>query len=378
MSETAEKLKILICTGTGGLASGAADVVSAFEEEFEKKGVAAQIGSACDVSSTGCRGLCANDVLVDVCIPGKDPVTYDFVTADLVPQIVRTGTCGGLGAGRPPEDCGGGRLVSSQHLDLVDVDMGWPGYRPGNAIRHIIRRQRSQALVDACRRLDIALEPHQAEFRLDQAGIDLGHPQRSPEHFLAQHLAERAYGKLGSVVASAPNIGIRGGHGTDHDNVTVAAGEQLGKQSPDHAKRPEDVHVVHLAPTLVLSLGNGVEPQRSPGVVDEHITGLDSATELSDRGRVGYIEVERHGAGLGGNCFQAVEAPGSHDHGESFSNQAACSGGTDTGARAGNDCGTTWFAHASGYSRGGDTGSLRRPMRQAFQTSPNGSTTPVG
>lgn len=88
MSETAEKLKILICTGTGGLASGAADVVTAFEEEFEKKGVAAQIGSACAISSTGCRGLCANDVLVDVCIPGKEPITYDFVTAELVPQIV--------------------------------------------------------------------------------------------------------------------------------------------------------------------------------------------------------------------------------------------------------------------------------------------------
>ena len=88
MSETAENLKILICTGTGGLASGAASVVAAFEEEFEKKGVAGKIGSACDVSSTGCRGLCANDVLVDVCKPGEDPVTYDFVTADLVPQIV--------------------------------------------------------------------------------------------------------------------------------------------------------------------------------------------------------------------------------------------------------------------------------------------------
>ena len=89
MSETAENLKILICTGTGGLASGAADVVAAFEAEFEKQGVAGKIGNACDVNGTGCRGLCANDVLVDVCMPGKDPVTYDFVTAELVPQIVQ-------------------------------------------------------------------------------------------------------------------------------------------------------------------------------------------------------------------------------------------------------------------------------------------------
>ena len=88
MSETAENMKVLICTGTGGLASGAADVVAAFEAEFEKQGVAGKIGKACDVNGTGCRGLCANDVLVDVCMPGQEPVTYDFVTPELVPQIV--------------------------------------------------------------------------------------------------------------------------------------------------------------------------------------------------------------------------------------------------------------------------------------------------
>lgn len=89
MAESAEKLKILICTGTGGLASGAAAVAEAFESEFEKQGVEATVGKRCEVVGTGCRGLCANDVLVDVCIPGKEAVTYDFVTPELVPQIVQ-------------------------------------------------------------------------------------------------------------------------------------------------------------------------------------------------------------------------------------------------------------------------------------------------
>lgn len=88
MAETAEKLKILICQGTGGLASGAAAVVDAFSAEFQKQGVEATIGKRCEVVGTGCRGLCANDVLVDVCIPGQEAVTYDFVTPELVPQIV--------------------------------------------------------------------------------------------------------------------------------------------------------------------------------------------------------------------------------------------------------------------------------------------------
>jgi len=88
MAETAEKLKILICQGTGGLASGAAAVAAAFSAEFEKQGVEATVGKRCEVVGTGCRGLCANDVLVDVCLPGHEAVTYDFVTPELVPQIV--------------------------------------------------------------------------------------------------------------------------------------------------------------------------------------------------------------------------------------------------------------------------------------------------
>jgi NADH-quinone oxidoreductase subunit F len=88
MAANAEKIKVLICTGTGGLASGARAVADAFEEEFAKQGVEAKVGKRCEVVGTGCRGLCANDVLVDIVVPGQEPVTYDFVTPELVPQIV--------------------------------------------------------------------------------------------------------------------------------------------------------------------------------------------------------------------------------------------------------------------------------------------------
>ncbi len=88
MAETAENIQVLVCTGTGGFASGAQGVIDAFEAEFEKQGLEAKIGKRCDIKKTGCRGLCANDVLVDVILPGQEAVTYDFVTAELVPQIV--------------------------------------------------------------------------------------------------------------------------------------------------------------------------------------------------------------------------------------------------------------------------------------------------
>ena len=88
MAANAEKIKVLICQGTGGLASGAAAVAEAFEQEFARQGVEAKVGKRCEVVGTGCRGLCANDVLVDIELPGQKAVTYDFVTPELVPQIV--------------------------------------------------------------------------------------------------------------------------------------------------------------------------------------------------------------------------------------------------------------------------------------------------
>jgi NADH-quinone oxidoreductase subunit F len=88
MAETAEMIEVLICTGTGGIASGSLVVADAFQAEFDKHGIEAKIGKRCEIKRTGCRGLCANDVLVDIVLPGQAAVTYDFVTPELVPQIV--------------------------------------------------------------------------------------------------------------------------------------------------------------------------------------------------------------------------------------------------------------------------------------------------
>ena len=44
MAANAEKIKVLICQGTGGLASGAKAVAEAFEQEFAKQGVEAKVG----------------------------------------------------------------------------------------------------------------------------------------------------------------------------------------------------------------------------------------------------------------------------------------------------------------------------------------------
>ncbi len=92
-----ENIEVHVCVGTAGVASGAFEVLDAFNEEFEKRGLkdAKAIGKPCKTKGTGCRGLCARDVLVDVLIPGEQPVTYEHVTTDIVPEIIEKHLVGG-------------------------------------------------------------------------------------------------------------------------------------------------------------------------------------------------------------------------------------------------------------------------------------------
>ncbi len=87
MSENAA-IKILICQGTGGVSMGAKEVEAEFIRVIAEKGVDATVGKRCDVIKTGCRGLCANDVLVDIITEEQGRVTYDFVTPEEVEKIV--------------------------------------------------------------------------------------------------------------------------------------------------------------------------------------------------------------------------------------------------------------------------------------------------
>ncbi|GAB4294137.1 MAG: NADH-quinone oxidoreductase subunit NuoF [Desulfuromonadia bacterium] len=88
-------IKILICQGTGGISAGAKKVEQEFRRVLEQKGVAATVGKRCDVIKTGCRGLCANDVLVDIITPDLGRTTYDFVQPEEVEKLVDEHIIGG-------------------------------------------------------------------------------------------------------------------------------------------------------------------------------------------------------------------------------------------------------------------------------------------
>jgi NADH:ubiquinone oxidoreductase subunit E len=61
---------IKVCTGTGGVASGSKEVLETFKETISSAGIAASFSEKCSAQRVGCRGFCAQDVLVDVIING--------------------------------------------------------------------------------------------------------------------------------------------------------------------------------------------------------------------------------------------------------------------------------------------------------------------
>lgn len=78
-----DKIKIVVGMATCGIAAGARPVLSAISEELAKQNVENAI-----VAQTGCIGRCTLEPLVDVVFPGKDPVTYVYMTPDKVPKII--------------------------------------------------------------------------------------------------------------------------------------------------------------------------------------------------------------------------------------------------------------------------------------------------
>ena len=83
------KSVIAVCLGTGGIAAGGDKVFDSFEKEIKKLKLDTAVGKrVCKTAKTGCRGLCAKDVLVDIMVPGMEDMTYERVTVDMVPKIV--------------------------------------------------------------------------------------------------------------------------------------------------------------------------------------------------------------------------------------------------------------------------------------------------
>ena len=81
--DEAQPKKILVCCGTGCLATGAKEVAEAFVHEITERGLDVEVGYG--VKSTGCHGFCERGPLVAFLPEG---LLYTKVKAKRVPEIV--------------------------------------------------------------------------------------------------------------------------------------------------------------------------------------------------------------------------------------------------------------------------------------------------
>jgi NADH-quinone oxidoreductase subunit F len=81
--QSSRKPRILIGTGTCGIAAGAEAVLNALREELDKNNIPA------DIIQVGCIGLCYVEPLVEIVKPGKPGIFYGNLTPELMAEIVR-------------------------------------------------------------------------------------------------------------------------------------------------------------------------------------------------------------------------------------------------------------------------------------------------
>ena len=75
-------IRIQVGASRCGLARGAKEVIAACEKELKAQGLDGR------VVRVGCIGMCYEEPLVEVIMPGKPKLTYGSITADLVPSLV--------------------------------------------------------------------------------------------------------------------------------------------------------------------------------------------------------------------------------------------------------------------------------------------------
>jgi NADP-reducing hydrogenase subunit HndB len=76
------RIRVKVAMATCGIASGAREVMEAFNDEFSKRNIDAV------VTQTGCMGYCYAEPTVEVTKPGQEPITFGYVDAKKASRII--------------------------------------------------------------------------------------------------------------------------------------------------------------------------------------------------------------------------------------------------------------------------------------------------
>ncbi|MEW6308303.1 MAG: (2Fe-2S) ferredoxin domain-containing protein [Bacillota bacterium] len=83
LREQTDAQRIVVGMGTCGIAAGAREVMLSILDELGKRNM-----SKVTVGQTGCVGLCAQEPIIDVMVPGQGRVTYTKVDEQRARRII--------------------------------------------------------------------------------------------------------------------------------------------------------------------------------------------------------------------------------------------------------------------------------------------------
>ena len=172
--------------------------------------------------------------------------------------------------------------------------------RPGDCKRYAIgdvgARKRLQTRVNRARCFLVALEPHNAELSLDQAGGDLRDPDRFPIELQPQRAGDRADSVLDRRIARSSFICLESSDRADIDDVTVWRLAQQRDARPGDEHHAQHVDLPHPDPVRVDRLGDRRQAEGAAGVVDEDVDAPKALAYLSDETlhavSIGHVKLE--------------------------------------------------------------------------------------
>ncbi len=83
LREGKETTRIVVGMGTCGIAAGARETLSAIMDELARRNIQDVI-----VTQTGCIGLCEQEPIISIMMPGTEKVTYGKVSKEKARKIV--------------------------------------------------------------------------------------------------------------------------------------------------------------------------------------------------------------------------------------------------------------------------------------------------
>jgi len=87
MTGERKKVRITVGMGTCGIRAGAQDVLKALKTHFEDS-------REVMINPTGCLGMCSHEPVMQVAVPGRQAVTYFYMTPDKARKVAGRISCG--------------------------------------------------------------------------------------------------------------------------------------------------------------------------------------------------------------------------------------------------------------------------------------------